>query len=289
MATVQPLITIVGPTASGKTGLALTLAERWNGEIIAADSRTIYRGMDIGTAKPTPDEQARVPHWGIDIVNPDDAFTAADFKRYADAAINDIRTRGKVPFLVGGTGLYVDAVLYDYSFAGKSDVNRRKALEHMTIEQLHAYCAKYNITLPENKMNKRYVVRAIEREGISTIRRARLQPNTYIVGIATSMNTLRTRITERAEHLFEQDVVGEATLLGKKYGWQHESMTGNIYPLVKSYLEGGVSLEEAKDKFTTLDYRLAKRQMTWLRRNPNIMWATLTEAEEYIQQLLASE
>ncbi len=114
----QPLIVIVGPTASGKTAAAIQLAKDFDGEIICADSRTIYRGMDIGTAKPSATEQASVPHWGIDIVDPDERFTVADFKQYAEQKIAEIRARNKVPFLVGGTGLYVDSLLYGYDFSG---------------------------------------------------------------------------------------------------------------------------------------------------------------------------
>ena len=289
MASERPLIAIVGPTASGKTGLALELAERWNGEIICADSRTIYRGMDIGTAKPTKQEQARVRHWGLDLVDPDQPFSASDFKDYAEEAIADITSRGKVPFLVGGTGLYVEAVLYGFEFGGKADPIFRMLLEAMSLDELHAYCVEHNIDLPENHRNKRYVIRTIERKSISGISKSSLRPNSHIVAIATRMNTLRTRIEKRAEHLFQHDVVAEATILGKKYGWNHESMTGNIYPLVRSYLEGEMSLLEIKDKFTTLDYRLAKRQLTWLRRNPDIVWASLTEASDYVGQLLATE
>src|SRR5215216_6778680 len=112
----KPLITIVGPTASGKTSLAVELAEQFGGEIICADSRTVYRGMDIGTAKPSKADQKRVPHWGIDLVDPDQKFSAADFKVYANQKIKEIRARGHIPFLVGGTGLYVDAVIFDYQF-----------------------------------------------------------------------------------------------------------------------------------------------------------------------------
>jgi tRNA dimethylallyltransferase len=289
MASSQPLITIVGPTASGKTSLALTLAERWNGEIICADSRTVYRGMDIGTAKPTKEEQARVRHWGLDLVDPDEQFSAADFKQFATRAIDDIRARGKIPFLVGGTGLYVDSVLYDFSFADAPDKSLRAQLEAMTLSELHSYCRDHSIELPENDRNKRYVIRAIERKSVSGINKSLLPASFYIVGIATKMNTLRMRIEARTEQLFDNDVVGEATILGKKYGWNHESMTGNIYPLVNSYLEKKATLAEIKEKFTTLDYRLAKRQMTWLRRNPDIRWASLTEAESYIDGLLATE
>jgi tRNA dimethylallyltransferase len=283
------LIAIVGPTASGKTSLALDIAELWNGEIICADSRTVYKGMDIGTAKPTAQEQARVRHWGLDLVEPGVPFTAADFKRYANSAISDIRSRGKLPLLVGGTGLYIDAVLYDFTFGPPADVAERQRLESMTIEELVAYCNEHNVSLPENSKNKRHLIRAIERKGISAINKSTLQSNNYIVGIATNMQTLRTRIVARTEQLFENNVVEEATLLGKKYGWESEAMTGNIYPLIKLHLEGKLTLEQVKDRFTTLDCQLAKRQMTWLRRNPDIMWASLTEAKHYLDSLLAGE
>lgn len=289
MATRPNLIAIVGPTASGKTSLAIRIAERFDCEIICADSRTVYAGMDVGTAKPTPEERAKVPHWGLNIVRPDQPYSAADFKRYANEVIADIRSRGKTPLLVGGTGLYVDAVLYDYQFGPPADPSVRHKLELLTIDQLQRYCNQHNVKLPVNDKNKRHLVRAIERASISTIGKSSLQQYAHIVGIATNMETLRTRIVLRSEQLFQNDVVGEATLLGKKYGWESEAMTGNIYPLIKSYLEGELTIQEIKERFTTLDYRLAKRQMTWLRRNPDIMWADVTGAEEYIKSLLAAE
>ena len=163
-----PLVVIAGPTASGKTGLAISLAERFNGEIICADSRTIYRGMDVGTAKPTANDQARVPHWGVDLVDPGDRFTAADFKEYANTKIADIRNRQKIPFLVGGTGLYIDSVIFDFQFGISPDEQVRYKLEQMSIEQLQDYCVKHNIKLPENSQNKRYIIRAIELGGGAT-------------------------------------------------------------------------------------------------------------------------
>jgi len=283
------LIAIVGPTASGKTSLAIEIAEQWNGEIICADSRTVYKGMDIGTAKPSPEDQARVRHWGIDLVEPNVAFTAADFQTYAKQAIADIRARGKLPILVGGTGLYVDAVLYDFTFGPPPDVDERTRLEAMSIEELIAYCNQHSILLPENTQNKRHLVRAIERKSINAISKNPLPSGYTVVGLATKMLTLRTRIADRTEHFFEQGVAKEATLLGKKYGWNSEAMTGNIYPLMHQHLLGKVTLSETKDLFTTADYQLAKRQMTWLRRNPDIEWVALTEAKSYIQSLLASE
>lgn len=284
-----PLIVIVGPTASGKTSLAIELAERYGGEIICADSRTVYKGMDIGTAKPTLEERARVPHWGLDLVEPNERFTAANFKRYADQAITDIRRRGHIPFLVGGTGLYVDAVIFDYEFGAPGDPVQREELNTLSLEQLYRYCDEHNVVLPENKRNKRYVIRAIELKRISGKRKSQPVNSSIIVGIATDRVSLRQRIEERSEHLFDNGVVDEATKLGKIYGWKGEAMTGNIYPLVHSYLENGVSYQEMKEKFTTLDWRLAKRQLTWLKRNPYIKWLQLTEAKDYLSQLLANE
>jgi len=289
MATKPELIAIVGPTASGKTSLALEIAERWNGEIICADSRTVYKGMDIGTAKPTAEDQARVRHWGLDLVESGEPFSVADFKQHANMVIADIRSRGKLPLLVGGTGLYVDAVLYDFNFGPPSDTAERERLESMSVDELTEYCKEHNIELPKNHKNKRHLVRAIERKSVSAISKSSLRSNEHIVGIATNMYTLRTRIVTRTEQLFENNVVAEATLLGKKYGWDSEAMTGNIYPLLKLYLEGELTLEEVKDRITTIDYQLAKRQMTWLRRNPDIMWAALTEAKSYVLSLLANE
>jgi tRNA dimethylallyltransferase len=284
-----PLVVIVGPTASGKTSLAIELAQQFNGEIICADSRTIYKGMDIGTAKPSIEERQSIPHWGLDVVEPGERFTVADFKEYADQKIDEIRSRGHIPFLVGGTGLYVDAVIFNYRFGGEAGQELRAKLEKMTIEELHDYCNKNNIILPENKLNKRYVIRAIERKSISEKSNTVPRSDSIIVGIATEKEQLRTQIVARTEQLFENSVVEEATMLGKKYGWESEAMTGNIYPLVKLYLENNLPLDEVKEKNTTADWRLAKRQMTWLRRNKYIKWYSLTEAKTYVSSLLASE
>jgi tRNA dimethylallyltransferase len=285
----QPLVVITGPTASGKTSVAIKLAKEFGGEIICADSRTVYKGMDIGTAKPTLEEQAGVPHWGLDLVEPGDYFTAADFKLYAQSKITEIRSRGHTPFLVGGTGLYIDAVLFDYQFGPAVDTKQRAYLEGMNLEELHEYCRNNNISLPENESNKRYVIRAIERKGISTKRQTQPIENSIIVGIATDRDVLRQRIAQRTEQIFDGDVVNEATLLGKKYGWKNEAMTGNIYPLIHSYLESEINFSEMKDKFTTLDWRLAKRQLTWLRRDEFMQWLPLSDVYPYVAGLLAKQ
>ena len=127
-----PLVVVVGPTASGKSALAIELAEQFNGEIICADSRTVYKYMDIGTTKPSLEDRARVPHFGLDLVEPGERFTAADFQEYANEKITEIRQRGHIPFLVGGTGLYVDGVVFDYEFLPADEALRAK-LEKLTL------------------------------------------------------------------------------------------------------------------------------------------------------------
>jgi tRNA dimethylallyltransferase len=282
-----PLIVIVGPTASGKSGAAVEIAQLCNGEIISADSRAIYTQMDIGTAKPTPEEQKGIPHWGISIVEPNLAYSASHFKQYAEQKIDEIRSRGHVPILVGGTGLYVDAVLFNYLFETVASSIDRGEFEEMTLDELYEYCTKNNVLLPENYKNKRYVIRAIERDGaISTKNKEPIQ-NSIVVGITTDSDLLKTRIRDRTEQLFERGVVDEARKLGKKYGWKHESMTGNIYPLIHEYLEGSMNLEEVKTKFNTLDWRLAKRQLTWLKRNDYINWMPLEDVVEYVVNRIA--
>ena len=281
-----PLVVIVGPTASGKTALAIRLAKRYDGEVICADSRTVYRDMDIGTAKPTPEEQADVPHWGLDMVDPGQRFTAADFKQYALHKVAEIKARGRIPFIVGGTGLYIDGVLFDYEFGEGYDPTRRSQLEALTIEKLYDYCHDNNITLPGNDRNKRYIIRAIEQGSINRKRKTTPIEDTIVVGIATVRNELRTRMQHRSEQMLANGVVDEAIILGKKYGWKNQAMTGNVYPLVKSYLEGQITYDDIKDKNTTLDWQLAKRQMTWFRRNPYIYWGDGEQIYRYVASIL---
>lgn len=283
-----PLVVIVGPTASGKTSLAIELAERFDGEIICADSRSIYKGMDIGTAKPTREERARVPHYGLDLVEPGEPYSAADFKAYALAKIDDIRRRHKVPFLVGGSGLYIDAVVYDYQFGDRPDPELRQKLERLTLDELHTYCIQHNIPLPENQQNKRYVIRAIEQ---GTINRSRSQEpidHCIIVGIATEAAVLRERILQRSEQLFQDGMVEEAIMLGNKYGWDSEAMTGNIYKLVHQFVLGEIDESTLRQRFVTADWQLARKQLTWLKRHPATRWLSVDEAKKYISQQLAS-
>ena len=283
----KPLIVIVGPTASGKSGLAMELAKTFDGEIICADSRTVYKNMDIGTAKPSKQDQEEVPHWGLDLVEPGASFTAADFKKYALQKVQQVRERDHIPFIVGGTGLYVDGVVFDYEF-GQTQPELRKQLETLSIEQLKQYCANNNISLPNNEENRRYIIRAIEQKSINSKRLNEPILNTVIVGITTERDELRTRIAARAEQLFENGMVEEAIKLGKMYGWESEAMTGNIYKLVRKYEAGELTLDELKQANFHADWQLAKRQLTYLKRNQFIHWLSLDDAREYIRSLLKS-
>ena len=283
-----PLIVIVGPTASGKTSLAINLAEIYGGEIICADSRTVYKDMDIGTAKPSYEDCQRVPHWGIDLVYPYEYFSAAEFKQYSLKKIEDIRSRNKIPFLVGGTGLYIDAIVFDYKFGNKSDVKKRTLLEKLTIEELWEYCSKNNIELPDNYNNKRYVIRCIEQGGINNSRKVEINNNIIVVGISTDRDNLRKRIKDRIEQFFDNNVVEEAKILGKIYGWDNRAMSGNIYPILHKYIDNEINIEEAKVEIFYRDWHLAKRQMTWFRRNKNIEWLELNQVPSYIYSRMAS-
>jgi len=282
-----PLIVITGPTASGKTSLAIELAKKFNGEIICADSRTVYKDMNIGTAKPSAIDCADVPHFGLDLVNPGEYYSVSDFKLYADQKIKEIRSRGHIPFLVGGTGLYIDAVVFNYKFGPPANVELRSQLQHKTLDELYEYCDKYNIKLPENYKNKRYVIRSIENNGTKLSRREKPIDGAIVVGIATERLILRRRIEQRIEQLFDNGVVDEAKMLGDKYGWDNEAMKSNIYPLVNLYLNGIATLDEIKNKCITLDYQLAKRQMTWMKRNKFIHWVSIDDANKYLSDNLA--
>lgn len=283
------LVVITGPTASGKTGLAIRLAKQFNGEIISADSRAIFKYIDIASAKPTAEEMSGVPHWGIDIVNPGDRFTAADFKKYAYEKIEDIISRGKIPFLVGGTGLYIDAVLNNYQFGGEVDSILRDGLSKRSIEDLQSEILKLGLVMPENHKNKRHLARTIERHQSSkSCEKHNVNPkySSIVVGITTEKSELRSKINNRVVNMIDAGLIDEAERLADKYGWQSEAMTANAYPLVKTFLGGEITKSELIEKLSIRDWQLAKRQITFMKRNNSIVWKKLEEAEQYISSEL---
>lgn len=278
------LVVITGPTASGKTGLAIKLAKLFGGEIISADSRAIYKDIDIASAKPTIEERDGVPHWGFDLVEPGERFTAADFKEYAYSKIDDILSRGKIPFLVGGTGLYIDAVLYDYDFCGDVNEEFRKKLSQKSIEELQQYIFENKIEMPENYKNKRYLIRAIEK----SINKKDVDCKKYnkynniVVGITTYREKLREKISLRNEQFFNLGIIEEYKKVKQKYGIGSEAVTANAYPLIEKYLSGELDYNELIEKMNTQDWRLAKRQVTFMKRNKDINWLNLSDAEQFI-------
>lgn len=281
------LLAIVGPTASGKTALAIAAAKELNGEIIAVDSRTIYKGLNIGTAKPTIQQQAEVVHWGLDIIEPDQPFSAADFKEYANKIIKDISSRGKLPIMVGGTGLYMDGVLYDFSFA-EPNHKLRSGLSGKTIVELQDTITKLGLAMPHNNKNKLHLITAIERNGVGSERKA-LRSGAIVVGISPDRIELRKTITTRAKQMIQDGVLDEIEHAATKYGWAAPGLQGGIYKSMRSYFEDTESLDTCIKNYITSDMRLAKRQMTWLKRSTDITWFTNTKtAEAWILKTLRS-
>lgn len=267
----QPLLVIVGETASGKTALALALAKKLGGEIICADSRTVYRGMDIGTAKPSPTEQAMVPHHLLDVVAPNEHFNAADFKRLATVVMKDIHKRDKLPIIVGGTGLYIDALLFNYKFRAPADAALRQALAGKSVTELQHLLREKDITLPENAKNPRHLIRALETGGQASTR-AQLRSNTLVIGLRLDRDTLKERITKRVDNMVRQGLAGEVERLVEQYGWEAEALKTTSYRAFRDYLMGSISLAGAKQCFIKNDLALAKRQRTWFKRNKSIHW-----------------
>lgn len=282
---VPPLLVIVGPTASGKSDLAMQVAREHNGEIICADSRTIYRGMDIGTAKPSREDRAEIQHHLLDIVEPSEPFSAARFKELANKAISDISNRGKLPIMVGGSGLYIDAVIFDYQFGDMADKSARRHLQQLTIQDLQQICRDKNIKMPTNALNKRHLIRAIELGGLPE-RTTVIRPNTLVVGISTDKEILQKRVIDRAHAMITAGILEETERLGAKYGWDAEAMTGNIYRVFHEVLEGTLTQDEAVEVVARSDMRLAKRQKTWFQRNPYIVWGNTQELREHINSFL---
>ena len=269
---VTPLLVIVGETASGKSALALELAQRLDGEIICADSWTVRREVNIGTAKPTAKEQTLVPHHLLDVADPCEDFTAAVFKDLANAAIADIFSRGKLPIMVGGTGLYIDGVLFDYSFLEAGDRQEREVLNKLTIEELLAKIAQSGIELGDvDTRNRRRLIRLLETAGEQP-QRSELRPNSCIIGVQQDREVLKQRISKRVEAMLAAGLEQEVRQLSQRYGWGCEALKGVGYSQWQGYFLGSQSLDETRQKIIKATNDLAKRQRTWFKRNKSIHW-----------------
>jgi tRNA dimethylallyltransferase len=268
----QPLLVVVGETAAGKSALAMSLAEQFDGELLCADSWTVYKGFNIGSAKPGADEQARIPHHMLDIADPVEGFSAAVFKRLAQQTIIDITARGKLPIMVGGTGLYIDSVLYDYGFLKPSDPARRAELNTLPLADLVVRAEAMQLdTSTIDLQNKRRVIRLIENNGQLPTKQA-LRQNTCIIGLHVPRDALVERVTLRVDSMLQQGLEYEVMDLSRRYGWDVEPMKGIGYREWREYFTGSQDVHETRLRIIKSTMDLAKRQRTWFKRNSSIQW-----------------
>lgn len=285
-----PLIAIVGPTAGGKTALALQIAAMSKGEIICADSRTVYRGLDIGTAKPTTEDQASVPHHLLDLLEPNQAYSAAQFKADAVAAISDIHTHGGLPLLVGGTGLYINAVLYDYHFPAGGSNELRRQLEQLPLKDL---VARLRVVDPERAVeidlhNPRRVIRAIETAGLPRIAPKTLPRNVLVIGLNPDMAELGRRIAVRTRRMLTGGLIEEVQGLLRRFDPVITPLHTIGYAETIAHLHEEITAAELESQINLHTRQLAKRQMTWFKRNPDIIWvASDKEARDLAASFIA--
>jgi tRNA dimethylallyltransferase len=266
------LVVIVGETASGKSALAIEVAKEFNGEIISADSWQVYKGFDIGTAKPTKLEQTEVKHHLVDIRQPQQSFSAALYKEMATKAINNVAKRNKLPVMVGGTGLYVDSVVYDFSFLPAGDPKQRSQLQALSIDELLQLLAKKQIDLTGIDLrNKRRLIRLLETAGQRPAKSA-TRENTLIIGIKLPRSQLRQRIEKRVTQMFKRGLRREVEVLAHRYGWEAEPMKGIGYAQFRPYFRAEQSLAQTRRKIVKATLELAKRQRTWFKRHREINW-----------------
>lgn len=295
VAKLAPLVVIVGETASGKSDLAMQLAKKFNGEIIAADSWTVRQEVNIGTSKPSKKDQLEIPHHLIDIVPACSDFTAALFKEKANRAIDDIAGRGKLPIMVGGTGLYIDSVIFDYSFLDDSDNNyNRDELNGKSLQELLDMAKAKKLPLEKiDTRNKRRVIRLIETNGDQPTK-AEIRANTLVLGVQSTKEVLEQRIANRTKHMIEAGLKDEVAQLAEKYGWECEALKGIGYIEWKPFFEGNQTVAETEERINISTKKLAKRQRTWFKRNKSIHWvkslpqngAEQSEAVELVTTLL---
>ncbi|HSX06109.1 MAG TPA: tRNA (adenosine(37)-N6)-dimethylallyltransferase MiaA [Candidatus Saccharimonadia bacterium] len=304
-----PLIAIVGETASGKSALAMELAQKFNGEIICADSWTVYKGFDVGTAKPTAEERALVPHHLLDVADPQEGFSVVLFQGLALRAITDITSRGRLPILVGGTGLYIDSVLFNYSFLPARDPSLRNELNLKELDELLQLAHKRQLdTSKIDIRNKRRLIRLIENNGVMPTKQ-NLRENTLVLGLAVPRDALKQHVAKRVDRMLDLGLEQEVHELAARYGWEAEPMKGIGYREWHDYFTDGdganLTLDDAgvvlsntrmngvshmaalqdpgapalthdavRQRIIKSTMDLAKRQRTWFKRNQSIQWVS---------------
>ncbi len=292
----KKLIVILGPTASGKTALAIKLAKQFDGEIVSADSRQIYKELNIGTAKPTKKEREAIPHHLVDVISPTQEFNVVIYKKLAIQAIKDIQKRGKVPFLVGGTGLYIQAVVDNIEFPRvPAQWNLRKELEKKSTKELFEIYKKLD---PRGakfiaRENKRRLIRAIEvckvtgKPFFEQRKRGKVLFDILQIGIKVNKEELRARISKRVEEMFKSGLEEEVKRLVEKYGFEIPLLQTIGYQEWQEYFAGKITKKELKEKIKLHTLQFAKRQITWFKKDKRIKWIkNYQEGEKLIKEFL---
>ena len=295
------VIAIVGPTAVGKTSLSIDLAKRFNGEIISGDSMQVYRGLDIGTAKVTLEEQAGVLHHLIDVRDIDQSYSAADFQQAAREVIQEITDRGKVPIVVGGTGLYIQSLLWDYKLGSegeRTDESLREKYE--AIAEAEGNEALWKLLQAKDPLaaekihynNRKKMIRALEVFELTghSILEPKEQPkelyDSFLIGLNTERTRLYRRINERVDLMVEQGVLEEARQLAKTP--EVQAAQGIGYKEFFPYFSGECSLDSAIEEVKLHSRRYAKRQLTWFRNRMSVHWYDLVQHPEAIDEVEAA-
>jgi tRNA dimethylallyltransferase len=295
----RPLVALVGATASGKTALALELAERCPIEVVSADSRTVYRWMDIGTAKPSPAERARVPHHLLDLVDPDEAYSLAQYQAQALAAVERVFARGRMPVLVGGAGLYVSAVCDGLRLPEVApNPEFRSALEERAANEgwqaLRSELAKVDPVSAEriDPRNVRRVIRALEVQHATGVPFSEWQwrdPPPFkpvLVGLEVARDELYARIDARIDGWIEAGFVDEVRgLLERGYDERLPSLSGIGHREIAAMLRGELTQGQAVQQMKFASHQYAKRQLTWFRRDERIHWLTAPSADDVLNLL----
>ncbi len=296
----EKVIVLIGPTAVGKTNTSIALAKKFNGEIISGDSMQIYKRMDIGTAKVTSEEMEGIPHHLIDIKNPEEPFSVAEFQQLVRKKISDIHSRGKTPLIVGGTGLYIQAVLYDYQFTETpADEHYRDELE-MECEKngsiwLHNELVKIDpvAALNIHHNNTRRVIRALEvyhctGKTMTEYQQTQshdLQYNAALIGLTMDREKLYSRINLRVDLMIDQGLIEEVKGLYDEGLRDVQSVQAIGYKELFGYFGGTVSLEKAIENLKQNSRRYAKRQLTWFRNKMDVAWFDVTDKSRHSKNI----
>ncbi len=281
------VVAVVGTNASGKSALGVRLARQFGGEIISADSRQVFRGMDLGSGKITPEEMQGVPHYLIDVREPGEFFSMADFQKMSYEKIDEIRARGHLPMIVGGTGLYVDSVLDGYVLSDKEpDLAYRAELEKLTTPALYAKLVTLVPDVEVEKNNRNRVMRMLERihDGDNVVPTKQARYDSLRLGVSWDRDVLAKRIDERIDMRLEQGMIEEVQgLLDAGVSRDFLLGLGLEYRYITQYLIG--EIPDKNDMLAQLAHaikKFAKRQMTWFRRNPDIVWLDM-QGDAYAQ------